>query len=64
MVIIWRGGGIHLNVDVQGQGSGSILDVVWTSGMGGLENWTIFKDVTCVSSLIVRTYSSEMTLQK
>ena len=25
----------------------------WTRGMGGLENWTIFMDVICVSSLIV-----------
>ena len=23
----------------------------WTRGVGGLENWTIFMDVTCVSSL-------------
>ena len=64
LVIIWREGGIRLNVDVQGQGGGRMLDVVWTRGMGGLENWTVFKDVTCVSSLIVRTYSCENDIPK
>ena len=41
-----------MELDVQGQGSGRILDVdgqwVWS-----LENWTIFMDVICVSSLTV-----------
>ena len=45
-------GGARLELDVQGQGSGRILDVdgqwVWS-----LENWTIFMDVICVSSLTV-----------
>ena len=37
-------------MDVQGQGGGRILDV---DGQGGccLENWTIFMEVMCVSSL-------------
>ena len=43
----------RLKWDVQGQGSGRILDVMdkWGGGGGGPENWKIFMDVICVSSL-------------
>ena len=46
-----RGGGVRLKLDVQGQGGGWILDVDGQGG-GGLENWIIFMDVKCLSSLI------------
>ena len=43
-----------MNLNVQGQGVGRILDVDG-QGVGGgggvVENWTIFMDVICVSSL-------------
>ena len=46
-------GGFHLKLDVQGQEGGRIMDVDgqvgW--GRGGPENWTIFMDAICVSSL-------------
>ena len=29
----------------------------WTSGLGGFENWTIFTDITCVSSYILISFS-------
>ena len=29
----------------------------WTRGMGGYENWTIFMDVICVSSLTKKRHS-------
>ena len=51
LIIIWRGG-FRLKLDVQGQGVGRISDVDG-QGQGGLENWTIFMDVICVSSLKV-----------
>ena len=41
-----------MKLDVQGQGVGRISDVDG-QGQGGLENWTIFMDVICVSSLKV-----------
>ena len=41
-----EGGGVCLKLDVQCQEGGQ--GVKWG---GGLENWTIFMDVTCVSSL-------------
>ena len=44
-------GKVHLKLDVQGEGGGRILDVGGQGG-GSLENWTIFMDVICVSSLI------------
>ena len=44
------GGGIRLKLDVQGQGSARILDVDG-QGKWGRENWIIFMDVICVSSL-------------
>ena len=47
------GVGVCSNLDVQGQGSGKNLDVV-EQGVGGLENWTIFMDVMCVSSLNIK----------
>ena len=40
---------LRLKLDVQGKEGGRILDV---DGQRGLENWTIFMDVICVSSLI------------
>ena len=49
LVIIWRGRRVRLKLDVQGQGDGRTLEV---GVVGGLENWTIFMDVICVSSLI------------
>ena len=36
-----------MKLDFQGQGGGRILDV----DVGGLENWTVFMYVICVSSL-------------
>ena len=39
-------------MDVQGQGSGRILDVDGQGGVEVLENWTIFMDVICVLSLV------------
>ena len=56
-----EGGAVCLKLDVQGQGSGSILDIAeqgvcvcvcGRGGEGGPENWTIFMDVICVSSVI------------
>ena len=46
LVIIWRGGrrGVRLKLDVQGKEGGRR----WA---GGLENWTIFTDLLCVSCL-------------
>ena len=47
------GGEVRLGLDVQDQGGKKILDVDGQGGgVGGLENWTILMDVTCVSSLI------------
>ena len=50
-----EGGGIRLKLDVQGQGGRRMLDVAGQGGGGwggeGLENWTIFMDVICVSFL-------------
>ena len=43
-------GGICLELDVQSQVGGRIFDVDGQRG-GGLENWTIFMDTICVSSL-------------
>ena len=42
---------VCLELEVQGQGDGRILDFDGQGGVGGLENWTIFMDVICVSSL-------------
>ena len=33
LVIIWRGG-VHLELDIQGQGGGKLLDVDWQGGRG------------------------------
>ena len=44
-------GGIFLKFDVQGQKGGRILNVDGQGGVEGLENWTIFMDVICASSL-------------
>ena len=48
LVIIWRGVGVRLKFDVQGQreggGGGENIGRRWTRGVGGLENWTIFMD--------------------
>ena len=51
-----------MKLDVQGQGSGSILDIAEQGvcvcvcgrggGEGGPKNWTIFMNVICVSSVI------------
>ena len=46
-----------MKLDVQGQGGRRIFGRRWTRGMGGLENWTIFMDVICVSSLRVPSVS-------
>ena len=44
-----------LKLDVKGQEGGRVLDVDEQGGrVGGLENWTIFMDVICVSSHIRR----------
>ena len=48
LVIIWRGGGVRLKLDVQGQEGGKILDVAGQVGWGVLENWTIFLNVICL----------------
>ena len=47
--IIWKGG-VRLKLDVQGQGGAKILEADG-QGDGGVENWTIFIEVICVSSL-------------
>ena len=55
LIINWRGG-VRLKLDVQDQGGARILVVDRQGGGGGggsLENWTIFMDVKCESSLIV-----------
>ena len=44
-------GGIFLKFDVQSQKGGRILNVDGQGGVEGLENWTIFMDVICASSL-------------
>ena len=50
----WGGGeggkGVRLELEFQGQEDASILDVDGQGG-GGLENWAIFMDIICVSSL-------------
>ena len=38
LAIIWRGGGIRLKLDVQGEGGGRILDV---AGKGGWGSWKL-----------------------
>ena len=40
-----------MKLDVEGQGGKRILDIDGQGG-GGLENWSIFMDVICVSSLM------------
>ena len=40
----------YIKLDVHGQESGKNLDLDG-QGVGGLENWTIFMDVICVSFL-------------
>ena len=45
-------GGRGLKLDVLGERGRRILDVVGQGrGVSGLENWQIFMDVICVSSL-------------
>ena len=46
-----------MKVDVQDQGGGRTLDVDGQGG-GGLENWIIFMNVICVSSLNCENISS------
>ena len=61
--IIWRRV-FYLKLDVQGQGDGRILAVDIQGRWGrevGLEDWTIFMDVICVSSL---KHSSPIILRK
>ena len=53
-------GRARLKLDVQGQGGGRILDVDGQGG-GGFENWTIFMDVICVSSLFWKANSKNFT---
>ena len=47
-----KGAEFGSKLDVQGQDGGRISDIDG-QGVGGLENWTIFMDVICVSSLTV-----------
>ena len=42
--------GVPLKLEVQGEGGGKILDVDG-QGVRDLENWIIFMDVICASSL-------------
>ena len=42
--------GLRSKLNVQGRGGGRISDVNGQR-VGGLENWTIFMDVICLSSL-------------
>ena len=51
IILSGRGRGVRLKLDVQGQEGGRILNVDGKGGWAGLENWTIFMDVICVSSL-------------
>ena len=44
------GEGVHMKLDVHGQEIGKNVDLDG-QGVGGLENWTIFMDVICVSFL-------------
>ena len=45
--------GVRLELDVQSQGGGRILDVDGQGGVGGLENSRIFMDVTCYTYVIL-----------
>ena len=45
------GWGVRLKLNERGQEGGNILDVD-RQGVGDLENYTIFMDVICVSSLL------------
>ena len=47
-----KGAEFGSKLDVQGQDGGRTSDIDG-QGVGGLENWTIFMDVICVSSLTV-----------
>ena len=49
LIIVWKGR-VRLKLDVQCQADRRISNVDG-QGMGGLENWTVFMDVVCVSSL-------------
>ena len=49
-IVCLRYEGVRLILDVQSQGGETISDVDG-QGVGGLENWTIFMDVICVSSI-------------
>ena len=46
LAIIWRGGGIRLKLDVQGEGGGRILNVAGKGGLGVLKigefSWTSY----------------------
>ena len=53
LVIIWRGGFVwDWTSKVKGRGGRGNVGRRWTRRVGGLENWTIFMDVLCVSPLI------------
>ena len=49
--IVWGEWG-HLKLNIQGQGGGRSWKV-GGQGVGSLDNWTIFMDVICISSLIL-----------
>ena len=57
LIIIWRGEGVRVKLDVHGQGDGKVLDLDGQGGVGVLKirqfSWTIFMDVICVSSLCI-----------
>ena len=48
-----------MKLDVQGQGGGRISDVDGRRGVGGLENWTFFVDVICVSFLTAEYWKAQ-----
>ena len=56
---MWRAvvclGVVRLKLDVQGQVGGRSLDVDGQGGGGSLENWIIFMNVVCVSSIIKKS---------
>ena len=52
LVIIWKGGGGRsIEIGRPRSGGWKNFGCRWTREVGGLENWTMFMDVICVSSL-------------
>ena len=52
LVIIWRGKGVSFDIGRPRSRGWKNFGCGWIRGVGGLENWTIFMDVICISSLI------------